>query len=652
MSDSPRLPERPSLEQLKKLAKDLLRRYRAGDPAAIERFHAHAPDAAEPLLADAQFIIAREHGFDTWAQLKLHIDAATPSLMDPYDDLAREVAAAYASGDADAIREINFNYGMYFMWEREAEKMRRFLRTWFESAERTPELALQDARKIVAHLYGFDGWQQFTASVHQPRTDPRSAPLFLSSTPPFYRIDWKENRLSVRGPLTPRDWDTIAAVMREYAIPRLDAGAMSDAGMERISALGHLTHLHAGGHLLTDAGAQHLARMPQLEDLDLGGWTSPLTDRALAPLRHLAALRRFTSCWSQRMSDEGFSHLAYCRRLEQVNLMGTHAGDGAVLALAGKPQLRRLHTGRGVTDHGLALLHQFPVFKTWQGGEVRFDLMSFEAEPNHLLIDGPFTDAGLAALAGLDGLVGLSFFWHCPNFTSDGLAALQRLPRLAFLGCQDDHCDDEAMRHIAALPGLRMLMGQGAVAGDAGFKALSRSRTIEYFWGRDCPNFTGKGLVALAGMPALRGLAVSCKQVDDESLAVLPRFPALRDLMPMDVTDDGFRHVGRCERLEALWCMYCRETGDAATEHLAGLLRLRQYYAGATKITDRSLEILAGMTSLEKLEFWQCGGLTNTGIARLASLPRLRELILDGLAGVTRDVLPLFPQAVRVSYSG
>jgi hypothetical protein len=208
------------------------------------------------------------------------------------------------------------------------------------------------------------------------------------------------------------------------------------------------------------------------------------------------------------------------------------------------------------------------------------------------------------------------------------------------------------MRHIAALPRLRMLMGQGAVASDAGFEALSRSQTLEYIWGRDCPNFGGRGFAALTAMPTLRGVAVSCKNVDDKSLALLPSFPALREFMPMDVPDTGFRHVGRCENLERLWCMYCRETGDAATEHLASLLRLQTYYAGMTKITDRSLEILSGMASLEHLEFWQCAGLTNAGIAHLARLPKLREISLEGLPNVTREAIALFPVGVRVNYSG
>jgi hypothetical protein len=632
------LPERPSLEQLQKQAKDLLRRHRAADPAA--------------LLADAQFVIAREHGFDTWAKLKHHITALAPSPIDPYDEVAKEIAAAYSSGDSVAIREINWNHGTSFVWDREPVDMQRRLPAWFASDARTPDLAESDARKIVAHSYGFDSWAQFAASVNQPPADPRSAAIFLSSTPPFYKIDWKENRLSVRGLQSPRDWDTIAAVMREHRIVRLQAGGMSDAGLDRISRLDHVTHLHIGGNALTDDGAQHLARMPQLLDLDLGGWTSPLTDRALEPLHHLTALERFAACWTQRISDAGLSNLASCDRLVDVNLLGTPAGDGAVRALIGKPRLRHLNTGHGTTDAGLALFHQFPVFETWHGGEIKMDLMTFQPEPNHLLLDGPFTDAGLAALAGLGGLFGLSFFWHCPAFTSAGLEPLKHLPNLGFLGCQDQHGDDEAMRHIAAIPRLRMLMGQGAVATDAGFAALSRSQSIEYLWGRDCPNLAGNGFTALAAMPVLRGLGVSCKNVDDASLSLLPQFPALRELMPMDVQDAGFRHLGRCENLESLWCMYCRETGDLATEHIAAVPRLKRYYAGQTKITDRSLEILSRMPSLERLEFWNCSCLTNAGVAHLAALPRLREITLDGLSGVTREAVARFRAQVRVNYSG
>jgi hypothetical protein len=86
------------------------------------------------------------------------------------------------------------------------------------------------------------------------------------------------------------------------------------------------------------------------------------------------------------------------------------------------------------------------------------------------------------------------------------------------------------------------------VATDASFEALSQSKTIEYIWERECPNLGSRGFVALSEMPALRGLGVSCKNLDDEALSTLPKFPALRELTPIDVHDDGFGHIGQLTR--------------------------------------------------------------------------------------------------------
>jgi hypothetical protein len=197
---------------------------------------------------------------------------------------------------------------------------------------------------------------------------------------------------------------------------------------------------------------------------------------------------------------------------------------------------------------------------------------------------------------------------------------------------------------------LRMLMGQGTVASDDGFEALSRSQTIEYIWGRECPNLGGRGFAALAAMPALRGLAVSCKNVDDAGLSALPRFRALKELMPMDVPDDGYRHVGRCGQLESLVLMYCRDTSDVATGHIAGLTRLKKYFASYTKMTDRSMGILSRMHSLEQISFYGCPDVTDAGVVALAQLPRLRELTVSG-PKITSACAAAFPPNVRVNYS-
>lgn len=654
-----RLPARPSLEQLRKQAKELLKDCRAGLPDAVARVGAIIPRLSDSTqtdsitLADAQFVLAREYGFESWAALVRHIETINPAEHQKrYEQLATDFVAAY-QGDAEALERLNDQLPGSATLERFQELVQQRMSALTGAANWAGEFTLANAQLILARQHGFEHWAAFLESFAQRPNDVRSAAIGQSATPPFYKIDWQRNTIEPKLVLSERDWDVIFGVMRELQITGLDAsGQLTDAAMKRLSQLDFVTRLNFGGtKRVTDDGLLCLARMPQLRELDLSEYPGgQITDRGLEALRHLPELRRFQMCWQSGISDAGISPLAFCNLLESVDLLGSPTGDGAIRALAGKPNLRHFKTGKFVTDAALPLLHQFPNFKTWQGGEIKYGLMSFDAEPTHLLLDGAITNGGLETLAGLDGLFGLSFFWHLSALTADGLGALAGLANLGFLGCQDELCNDESMRHIAAIPRLRMLMGQGTVATDNGFVALSRSQTIEYIWGRECPNLGGRGFAALAAMPALKGLAVSCKNVDDVALSALPHFPALRSLMPMDVSDDGFRHVGQCGRLEELWCMYCRDTGDAATEQIAGLSRLKTYYAGKTKITDRSLEILGSMPSLESLEFWECAGISNGGLAHLAGLPYLREITVGGSPNVTREGMAIFPATIRANF--
>jgi ankyrin repeat protein len=80
MSDpASRLPARPSPEHLRKQAKDLLRLARAGDPAALDRLRGVIPRLGDPALADAQFVVAREYGFENWAALAQHVERVNPT---------------------------------------------------------------------------------------------------------------------------------------------------------------------------------------------------------------------------------------------------------------------------------------------------------------------------------------------------------------------------------------------------------------------------------------------------------------------------------------------------------------------------------------------------------------------------------------------
>jgi len=639
-----------SLETLRKEAKRWLRASRANDNAARERLARMHPAApATPVLRDVQHALAREHGYESWAALTqavTHVPdvpaGVEEGLLRPeeYERVAGDLVLAFNSRDERALGRLNERHGTSFTFDDLGALVWRAVYAFRERASRGDGryLLLDEARAIVARNAGYASWEALTGS----------GGVRVARVPPFV-VDEKENSIEPRRLMSHQEWDELIAVMTERGITRLNgAGQITDALLERVAALDHVTALGLSGvRQVTDEGLQHLARMPQLEHLSLNEYPGGrLTDRGLAVLRHLPNLRTFEMTWQRGITDAGLRHLASCERIEQVDVMGTPTGDGLIEAMQGKPRLRRLATGRLVSDAGLALLPNVPLLRRHRPAQT-----SDGRRPGaSLLVDGPFTSRGFARVAALDGLEDLDLFWHVTNLTSDALAALTALPHLESLGADGRLSDDEAMVHIGAIPRLRRLRAQESASTDRGFEALGRSATLEGFWGRNSSGFGSRALIAFSRMPALRSLGVRLDRVDDDTLARLRTFPALRELTPIALEDHGFRHVGRCERLERLTCMYCRETTDEATRHVAGL-RLTYYYAGLTRITDRSLEILGRMTSLEQVELYECKGVTDAGLPFLASLPRLREVALDSLPGVTLEGTRVFPAGVRVRHT-
>jgi ankyrin repeat protein len=76
------LPDHPSVEQYKKQAKELLSAATASEPHALARMRKHHPRlkchelSRQPglNLADAQFVLAREHGYESWPAFAKHIE--------------------------------------------------------------------------------------------------------------------------------------------------------------------------------------------------------------------------------------------------------------------------------------------------------------------------------------------------------------------------------------------------------------------------------------------------------------------------------------------------------------------------------------------------------------------------------------------------
>jgi ankyrin repeat protein len=77
------LPEQPSLDQLRRQARELLAAWHARQPDAVAEVNQHYRDADPTAFAlhDAQLVLARAYGFANWPRLKAFVDGANVSRL-------------------------------------------------------------------------------------------------------------------------------------------------------------------------------------------------------------------------------------------------------------------------------------------------------------------------------------------------------------------------------------------------------------------------------------------------------------------------------------------------------------------------------------------------------------------------------------------
>ena len=149
--DTRELPARPNLEQYRKQAKDLLKAGNAGRLDAAERIRAFLPHPgkrARFTLADAQFAIAREHGFESWPRFVKHIAALT---QDPAS-IWKLAEHAVVNGDAAALESLLRKHEALFRDGTPPEYGPGGLR---------PDYSGGDAKAILLREHQFETWAQF-----------------------------------------------------------------------------------------------------------------------------------------------------------------------------------------------------------------------------------------------------------------------------------------------------------------------------------------------------------------------------------------------------------------------------------------------------------------------------------------------------------
>jgi len=114
MTTSKSLPDRPSLESLRKQAKKLARDITAGDADAIARARAQLPHIDLPLTQrNAQLVIAREYGYAGWQDLTAEVSKRLGTSLDWAATQARRVIH---DNDVERLKQLLADYPALLSW--------------------------------------------------------------------------------------------------------------------------------------------------------------------------------------------------------------------------------------------------------------------------------------------------------------------------------------------------------------------------------------------------------------------------------------------------------------------------------------------------------------------------------------------------------
>jgi hypothetical protein len=138
------LPERLDLEWYRKHAKDLVKAVRAGGER--ERVREAIGDKDGFVLSDAQHVIAVEHGFRNWGDFKRWVETRDPE--PPVGRIGRAPISTYEERAQALVEEVRAGR------DGALRRVRAFLPRYGGG-----EIALRDAKVVVAREYGFPTWR-------------------------------------------------------------------------------------------------------------------------------------------------------------------------------------------------------------------------------------------------------------------------------------------------------------------------------------------------------------------------------------------------------------------------------------------------------------------------------------------------------------
>ena len=314
--------------------------------------------------------------------------------------------------------------------------------------------------------------------------------------------------------LTPEDLAAFAGLSGLHKLQIHNCRSLDDATVERLAGLQGLDTLAITNSGVTDAAAATIAAsFPGLVDLDLSSNTN-LTGAALRSIAGLAKLERL-NLMQCRFNDIHTRRLAKLPELEVLDLRGNmEAGDLTLGVLGRLPKLRVLkHRSSSVTDDGLARLAESRTLESL----LAQDFVITDAAGASLAKLGTldsleifrcqgFGSDGVLALAPLKKLERLTLR-DLPDVGDAGLAVLGELPALKRLYLHElASVGDAGLARLANAKTVEVLdLWSLPRVTDASVDVIAALPGLEELSIRET-GITAAGLAKLAVLPGLQSL--------------------------------------------------------------------------------------------------------------------------------------------------
>lgn len=322
-------------------------------------------------------------------------------------------------------------------------------------------------------------------------------------------------------------------------------------GLKRLHTL-RLNHLV----FLNDRGLDHLARLTQLRELELG--------------------------YCRQVTAEGIAELSKMKALEAICVDGIQIDDATLAMLSAMPSMVsiRMRGTHAVTNAGLEHLAKMTKLR-------HLDLRSCLG----------LTDAGIGHLKTLGELESLSLL-ASRGITDKSLAFASSLRALKHLEMSYTQITDEGMPHVAKLTKLRVLKLHKTGISDQGLSSLKACTDLRELDLSACVGVADHGLESLTELP-LERLDLGETSVGGLGLAHVGSISSLKHLSlakAQMVGDDGVKELAGLQQLDSLDLSGVEGITDASVKHLSKLKSLR-----TLKVVDSAITVRGARTLSEAL---------------------------------------------------